>query len=55
MVTFARHVLTDAETPDWAEVPLTLTDLHVSSDGTIEKEGAGLVQVRRHIQCPSTF
>ncbi|XP_039961017.1 poly(ADP-ribose) glycohydrolase [Bactrocera tryoni] len=47
VVTFARRSLEPAELPNWAEckAPLGVTPLHITSDGTIEDQGFGLLQV----------
>lgn len=45
MVTFTRQVVSDSEYPSWDTASDTLNGFHVSSEGTIEKEGRGLLQV----------
>lgn len=46
-VTFQRRFIHAADIPRWAEStePLGGTPLHITSDGTIEDQGAGLLQV----------
>ncbi|MBN3291987.1 PARG glycohydrolase, partial [Polypterus senegalus] len=43
LVTFERRHLKDKI--DWRSAKLGVTDLHVSAEGTIEKDGAGMLQV----------
>ncbi|XP_028894006.2 poly(ADP-ribose) glycohydrolase isoform X2 [Zeugodacus cucurbitae] len=47
VVTFTRRSLEPKELPNWAEckAPLGATPLHITSDGTIEDQGFGLLQV----------
>lgn len=47
VVTFARRSVKDEELPKWNECQMTFTDsvLHISSRGTIEDDGNGLLQV----------
>ncbi|XP_032792418.2 poly(ADP-ribose) glycohydrolase [Daphnia magna] len=45
VVTFTRQVVSDSEYPSWDTASDTLNGFHVSSEGTIEKEGRGLLQV----------
>ncbi|XP_015248815.1 PREDICTED: poly(ADP-ribose) glycohydrolase-like [Cyprinodon variegatus] len=45
LVTFERRCLRDADVPDWRGCRETLGKLHVTSEGTIEDEGTGLLQV----------
>uniref|UniRef100_W8AQL3 poly(ADP-ribose) glycohydrolase n=1 Tax=Ceratitis capitata TaxID=7213 RepID=W8AQL3_CERCA len=47
VVTFTRRSLNTAELPKWAEckAPLGATPLHITSEGTIEDQGSGLLQV----------
>uniref|UniRef100_A0A0A1WZR8 poly(ADP-ribose) glycohydrolase n=1 Tax=Zeugodacus cucurbitae TaxID=28588 RepID=A0A0A1WZR8_ZEUCU len=47
VVTFTRRSLEPKELPNWAEckAPLGVTPLHITSDGTIEDQGFGLLQV----------
>ncbi|KAI8121250.1 Poly(ADP-ribose) glycohydrolase [Lucilia cuprina] len=46
-VTFERRYMPHNEMPNWSEssIPLGITPLHITSDGTIEDEGLGLLQV----------
>ncbi|KAM7349740.1 poly(ADP-ribose) glycohydrolase [Cochliomyia hominivorax] len=46
-VTFERRFIHQNEMPNWAEstIPLGITPLHITSDGTIEDQGLGLLQV----------
>ncbi|XP_053728076.1 poly(ADP-ribose) glycohydrolase [Synchiropus splendidus] len=45
LVTFERRCLRDEDLPDWRSCTQTLSRLHVSSLGSIEAEGVGLLQV----------
>lgn len=47
VITFSRRSLTEKDLPKWDEcnAPLGITPLHVSSSGTIEDQGQGLLQV----------
>ncbi|XP_053949762.1 poly(ADP-ribose) glycohydrolase [Anastrepha ludens] len=47
VVTFTRRSLAAGELPNWAEIqaPLGATPLHITSAGTIEDQGLGLLQV----------
>jgi len=45
VLTFTRQVISEAGLPNWENVTETLSGFHVSSEGTIEKEGVGLVQM----------
>jgi hypothetical protein len=45
VVTFTRQVVNDSEFPNWATVSETFGGFYVSSEGTIEKEGTGLLQM----------
>ncbi|XP_038152580.1 poly(ADP-ribose) glycohydrolase [Cyprinodon tularosa] len=45
LVTFERRCLREADVPDWRGCRETLGKLHVTSEGTIEDEGTGLLQV----------
>ena len=45
VVTFSRLVIAEDDFPDWEKVDATFGGFHVSSEGTIEKEGAGLLQI----------
>ena len=46
-VTFERRFMHHNEIPNWSEssAPLGVTPLHITSDGTIEDDGLGLLQV----------
>ncbi|XP_065364267.1 poly(ADP-ribose) glycohydrolase isoform X2 [Calliphora vicina] len=46
-VTFERRYMHHNDIPNWSEsnIPLGITPLHITSDGTIEDEGLGLLQV----------
>lgn len=46
-VTFERRFLAQSQLPKWSEctAPLGHTPLHITSEGTIEDEGVGLLQV----------
>ncbi|KAK2887892.1 poly(ADP-ribose) glycohydrolase isoform X2 [Channa argus] len=46
LVTFQRCCLTDAHRLDWKSCKESLPKLHVTSSGSIETEGTGLLQVR---------
>ncbi|XP_051269085.1 poly(ADP-ribose) glycohydrolase [Dicentrarchus labrax] len=45
LVTFERRCLRHADLPHWKSCEETMTKLHVTSQGTIETEGTGLLQV----------
>ncbi|XP_046631255.1 poly(ADP-ribose) glycohydrolase-like [Daphnia pulicaria] len=45
VVTFTRQVVRDSEFPNWETASETFGGFHVSSEGTIEKEGIGLLQM----------
>uniref|UniRef100_A0A667X990 poly(ADP-ribose) glycohydrolase n=1 Tax=Myripristis murdjan TaxID=586833 RepID=A0A667X990_9TELE len=45
LVTFERHCLKDADIPKWRSCKEVMSDLHVTSDGHIETEGQGMLQV----------
>ncbi|XP_036319418.1 poly(ADP-ribose) glycohydrolase [Rhagoletis pomonella] len=47
VVTFSRRSLSTNELPNWAEckAPIGATPLHITSEGTIEDQGLGLLQV----------
>lgn len=45
VVTFTRKVISETDLPNWENLTGTLTRFYVSSEGTIEKEGAGLLQM----------
>lgn len=47
VLTFTRRSLTEKELPNWEEcnIPLGITPLHITSSGTIEDQGQGLLQV----------
>lgn len=44
-LTFTRQVVNEADFPNWDVAQETLRDLYISSEGTIEKEGHGLLQM----------
>ncbi|XP_068429916.1 poly(ADP-ribose) glycohydrolase isoform X2 [Clinocottus analis] len=45
LVTFERRCFRDTEMPDWRHCKETMDKLHVTSHGTIETDGRGLLQV----------
>ncbi|CAJ1070009.1 poly(ADP-ribose) glycohydrolase [Xyrichtys novacula] len=45
LVTFERHVLRDADVPNWRSCKEKMSKLHVTSRGSIETEGTGMLQV----------
>nr|XP_018914273.1 PREDICTED: poly(ADP-ribose) glycohydrolase-like [Bemisia tabaci] len=45
VVTFSRYYVVKEALPNWAEVQSKLPRLHISSEGTIEDEGQGMLQV----------
>ncbi|KAF7658481.1 hypothetical protein LDENG_00011800 [Lucifuga dentata] len=45
LVTFEKHCLRDTEMPNWRSCKEMLSKLHVSSHGSIEREGTGMLQV----------
>ncbi|XP_037403547.1 poly(ADP-ribose) glycohydrolase isoform X1 [Pygocentrus nattereri] len=45
LVTFERICIPLNELPTWKEQQETLSNLHVTANGTIEKEGSGMLQV----------
>ncbi|XP_068562478.1 poly(ADP-ribose) glycohydrolase [Cebidichthys violaceus] len=45
LVTFERRCLKDTDMPKWRSCKETMNKLHVTSRGTIETEGTGLLQV----------
>lgn len=45
LVTFERRCLKDAEKPNWRRCKETMPRLHVTSEGTIETDGTGMLQV----------
>ncbi|KAL6472400.1 hypothetical protein MHYP_G00185880 [Metynnis hypsauchen] len=45
LVTFERICIPPNELPTWKKQQETLSNLHVTSKGTIEKEGSGMLQV----------
>ncbi|KAJ8339498.1 hypothetical protein SKAU_G00362840 [Synaphobranchus kaupii] len=45
LVTFSRRHIPDSNLLDWTRRQETLTKLHISSEGTIEKNGQGMLQV----------
>ncbi|XP_056117556.1 poly(ADP-ribose) glycohydrolase [Rhinichthys klamathensis goyatoka] len=45
LVTFERICIQPSNLPDWNNRKETLKNLHISSKGSIEKEGAGMLQV----------
>ncbi|KAM6984894.1 poly(ADP-ribose) glycohydrolase-like [Aplochiton taeniatus] len=44
-VTFERRSLKDSDIPKWISCKETMPKLHVTSEGTIEREGLGMLQV----------
>lgn len=46
LVTFTRQCVGHIDFPKWDSLDTPLRDLHVSSEGTIEDDGEGLLQVR---------
>lgn len=54
VVTFTRQCI--EKFPNWKNLETSLTDIHVSAEGTIEDDGDGLLQVRINIrQTPMLF
>ncbi|KAM4528572.1 poly(ADP-ribose) glycohydrolase [Odontesthes bonariensis] len=45
LVTFQRHYIRDADMPKWESCKEKLQKLHVTSRGSIESEGTGMLQV----------
>ncbi|ROL54045.1 Poly(ADP-ribose) glycohydrolase [Anabarilius grahami] len=45
LVTFERICIPSQHLPDWKNRKETLKNLHISSEGSIEKEGTGMLQV----------
>ena len=45
VVTFTRKVISEADLPNWESVEENFNGFHVSSEGTIEREGVGLLQM----------
>ncbi|XP_065821430.1 poly(ADP-ribose) glycohydrolase isoform X1 [Labrus bergylta] len=45
LVTFERRVLVDSEIPNWSSCTERMPKLHVTSEGSIETEGTGMLQV----------
>ncbi|KAM6975864.1 poly(ADP-ribose) glycohydrolase [Tautogolabrus adspersus] len=45
LVTFERRVLRDTDIPNWRSCKEKMPKLHVTSEGSIETEGTGLLQV----------
>ncbi|XP_029371475.1 poly(ADP-ribose) glycohydrolase [Echeneis naucrates] len=45
LVTFERRCLENTDMPDWKSSQEKLNKLHIRSDGSIETEGAGMLQV----------
>ncbi|KAI4901044.1 hypothetical protein NFI96_034318, partial [Prochilodus magdalenae] len=45
LVTFERICIPENKLPTWKKQKETLTNLHVTSEGSIEKEGSGMLQV----------
>ncbi|XP_055369137.1 poly(ADP-ribose) glycohydrolase isoform X2 [Betta splendens] len=45
LVTFERRCLSNAELPDWTSSKKKLLQLHVTSQGSIEDDGVGMLQV----------
>jgi hypothetical protein len=46
-VTFTRQCLNQKEFPNWSKLDVSLRDLHVSSEGTIEDDGVGFLRIIR--------
>lgn len=44
-MTYSRRYLSDSELPFWLKSTNQLTNLYVSSSGTIEDDGDGMLQV----------
>lgn len=44
-MTFTRRVVNETDFPNWDVAQETLSGFHVSSEGTIEKEGMGFLQM----------
>nr|CAD7573915.1 unnamed protein product [Timema californicum] len=45
VLTYSRQYLSSSQLPDWTSSKKFLPQLHISSSGTIEKEGDGFLQV----------
>nr|CAD7393435.1 unnamed protein product [Timema cristinae] len=45
VLTYSRQYLSSSQLPDWTSSKKFLPQLHISSSGTIEKEGGGFLQV----------
>lgn len=45
VVTYARRYVNHSDLPQWDKSQKLLTKLHITSKGTIEDDGAGLLQV----------
>lgn len=45
MVTYSRRYLPDSELPFWLKSTNKLTNLYITSNGTIEDDGDGMLQV----------
>lgn len=45
VITVTRQVVPESAFPDWEAVTETFGGFYVSSEGTIEKEGIGLLQM----------
>lgn len=45
VVTYARRYISQSNLPQWERSQKLLTKLHITSQGTIEDDGAGLLQV----------
>lgn len=45
MVTITRQAIKESDYPDWELVTDTLSGFYISSEGTIETEGIGLLQM----------
>uniref|UniRef100_A0AAY4AP69 poly(ADP-ribose) glycohydrolase n=1 Tax=Denticeps clupeoides TaxID=299321 RepID=A0AAY4AP69_9TELE len=45
LVTFERCFIQDRKLPPWTTQTMTFTKLHATSEGTIEKDGRGMLQV----------
>jgi hypothetical protein len=46
LVTFRRKCIPYANLPSWHKSKKLLPELHVSSEGTIEDDGFGMIQVK---------
>ncbi|XP_054288703.1 poly(ADP-ribose) glycohydrolase isoform X2 [Macrosteles quadrilineatus] len=45
VVTFSRHHVSSGELPEWSSLSVKLPNLYISSEGTIEDQGYGMLQM----------